>query len=110
MNSDLYQFINQASKDDKVIVTEEDWKQIKEAIDFIFPTFNKHLDDLFPYISLQAKRLCWLSKIGISPVGIAHILKRSRQAITNTRSKMNRLIAESSLPEKTFNDFIEKFS
>lgn len=110
MSSDIYQLINEASKDDKVVVTEEAWNQIKEAMDFMYPTFNKHLDEVFPYLSVQAKRLCWLSKMGVSPIGIAHILKRSRQAVTNTRSKMNRLIAESSLPEKTFDDFIENFS
>ena len=110
MSSDIYQLIDLASKDDKVLVTDENWNQIKEAIDLLYPTFNKHLSDVFPYLTLQARQLCWLSKIGVSPTGIAHILKRSRQSVTNTRTKMNKFIADSSLPEKTFDEFIENLS
>lgn len=110
MESELYSLIERASQNDTILVTDEDWRQIKEAIDFMYPTFNNHLNDVFPNISMQIRQLCWLSRIGISPVGIAHILKRSRQAISNTRSKLSRIITESSLPEKTFDDFIENFS
>ena len=48
--------------------------------------------------------------MGIKPVGIARILKRSRQAITNTRAKLNKVIADSSLPDTNLDDFLTNLS
>ena len=109
-NSQLYKLIVRASQNDTILLSEEDWVQLEEAIDFMYPTFNKYLSNVFPDMSLQTRQVCWLSKIGILPIGIAHIFKRSRQAITNTRTKLNKIIADSSLPEDNFDDFIINLS
>ena len=109
-NSQLYKLIVRASQNDTILLSEEDWVQLEEAIDFMYPTFNKYLRNVFPDMSLQTRQVCWLSKIGILPIGIAHIFKRSRQAITNTRTKLNKIIADSSLPEDNFDDFIINLS
>ncbi len=110
MDSSLYKLIQQAALDDTILIKDESWEKMQEAIDFMYPTFNTHLDDLFPSMNSNAKKLCWLTKIGISPTGIAHILKRSKQAITNTRTKLNKTIFELSLPENTFDEFIANLS
>lgn len=110
MNSHLYQLILQASQNDTILIQKEDWESIKEAINFMYPTFNQHLDQVFPFITMGGRQLCWLSKIGISPAGIARILKRSRQSITNLRTKLSKSISDLSLPEDNFDDFIKNIS
>lgn len=106
----LYKLIQQASVNDAIVVTENDWKEVWKAIDYMYPSFNRHLSDVFPGIAIQSRQLCWLTKMGIKPVGIARILKRSRQAITNTRAKLNKVIAESSLPDTDLDEFIINLS
>lgn len=108
--SDLYKLIQQASENDAILITENDWEEMWKAIDSMYPSFNKHLNDVFPGIAIQTRQLCWLTKIGIKPIGIARILKRSRQAITNTRTKLHRVIADSSLPDTNFDEFIANLS
>lgn len=108
--SELYKLIQQASENDAIVVTEKDWGEIWKAIDDMYPSFNKHLNDVFPGLLMQNRQLCWLTKIGIKPIGIARILKRSRQAISNTRTKMNGIIVDSSLPDTNFDDFIANLS
>ena len=110
MNSNLFQLIQQASQNDTILIQKGDWENIKEAINFMYPTFNQHLDQVFPFITMNVRQLCWLSKIGISPVGIARILKRSRQSITNLRTKLSKSISDLSLPEDNFDDFIKNLS
>lgn len=110
MESNLFRLIQQASLDETILIQEQDWKKINEAIDFMYPTFNKHLNEIFPYINVNAKQLCWLTKIGISPMGIARILKRSKQAISNMRTKLSKKIGELSLPGDNFDDFMKNFS
>ena len=102
----LYKLIQQASVNDAILITENDWEEIWKAVDYMFPSFNKHLSDVFPEITIQTRQLCWLTKMGIKPIGIARILKRSRQAITNTRAKLNKVIADSALPDTNLDDLI----
>ena len=109
-NGDLYKLIQQASVNDAILLTENDWEEVWKAVDYIYPSFNRHLSDIFPGIPIQTRQLCWLTKMGIKPIGIARILKRSRQAITNTRAKLNKIIADSSLPDTNIDDFIANLS
>ena len=110
MEGDLYQLIQQASVNNDITLTDDDWQEVCKAIDYMYPSFNKHLNDIFPGIAEHTRQLCWLTKIGIKPIGIARILKRTRQAITNTRAKLNKAIADSSLPDTNFDDFIANLS
>jgi len=106
----LYKLIQQASVNDAILITDSNWEEVWKAFDYMYPSFNKHLSDVFPGIAIQTRQLCWLTKMGIKPIGIARILKRSRQAITNTRAKLNRIIADSSLPDTNLDDFIANLS
>jgi len=106
----LYKLIQQASVNDAILITDSNWEEVWKAFDYMYPSFNKHLSDVFPGIAIQTRQLCWLTKMGIKPIGIARILKRSRQAITNTRTKLNRIIADSSLPDTNLDDFIANLS
>ena len=110
LDGNLYKLIHQASVDDEVILTDDEWKEGCKAIDYMYPSFNKHLNEIFPGMAVHIRQLCWLTKIGIKPVGIARILKRTRQAITNTRTKLNKVIADSSLPDTNIDDFIANLS
>ena len=106
----LYKLILQASVNDAILIADDDWEEVWKAIDYMYPSFNKHLSDVFPGIAIQTRQLCWLTKMGIKPIGIARILKRSRQAITNTRAKLNKVIVDSALPDTNLDDFIANLS
>ena len=110
LEGNLYKLIQQASVSNEITLTDDDWHEVCKAIDYMYPSFNKHLNDIFPGMAEHTLQLCWLTKIGIKPTGIARILKRTRQAITNTRAKLNKAIADSSLPDTNFDDFITNLS
>lgn len=110
VKSELYEHIQQAAADDTVLITDEDWLKIQDTIDFMYPTFNEHLSVLFPNLPTYVRQLCWLTKIGLQPGGIARILNRSKQAITNMRAKLSRQVHASGVSEGNFDEFIASLS
>mgnify|MGYP003307337478 FL=1 len=112
-NSEVYQELLQASKDETYNMTPMKhpgkWITIQEHIDSIYPDFTDRLHKLCPSLSDRDLQVCYLTKIGMSPSDISRVLQQSRQAITNTRKrimqKMGSLMAEKS----NFDDFIEEF-
>lgn len=90
--SELYQQIHQAAKDDNINISPISqpilWVSIQENQDILFSNFTKRLLEKCPDLSETEQQICWLSKLDIHPSGIARILKLSRQAITNARSRI----------------------
>lgn len=110
--SKLYQQILQAAKDDNINISPISqpvfWVSIQENLDYLFSDFTKRLLEKCPDLSETEQQICWLSKLNIQPSGIARILKLSRQAITNARS---RIIKKATFKEGrsiSFDHFIEK--
>lgn len=109
--SDLYHQILLASKDDNVNISPISqpvlWVSIQENLDFLFSGFTKRLMEECPDLSEIEQQICWLSKLDIQPSGIARILKLSRQAITNARSRIAKKIAGKEGDCANFAHFIE---
>lgn len=109
--SDLYHKILLAAKDDNINISPVSqpilWVSIQENLDFLFSGFTKRLMEECPDLSETEQQICWLSKLDIQPSGIARILKLSRQAITNARSRIAKKIAGKEGDCVNFTHFIE---
>ena len=76
--SDYYEQLQAAAKDDTIIISAENWKRIKEGMCSIYPNFNRHLEETFANLSEYERQICLLAKLDFTPTEISNILKRSR--------------------------------
>ena len=111
--SELYHQILEAAKDDNINISPVSqpvlWISIQENLDELYADFTKRLLAQFPDLSETEQQICWLSKLDIQPSSIARILKLSRQAITNARSRIAKKTASKEGETINFAHFIEKF-
>ena len=110
----IYKEFQQAARDEKINLQNEQsiakWEALKEAIDTAYPEFTEKLHLLCPSLSDKETKVCLLAKIGISPSGASIILKRTRQAVTNMRSRIFQKICSFNKDFKDFDDFINSLS
>lgn len=111
--SELYHQILQASKDDSINISPVGqpvlWVSIQENLDELYADFTKRLLAQCPDLSETEQQICWLSKLDIQPSGIARILKLSRQAITNARSRIVKKMTLKEGENANFAHFIVNF-
>lgn len=111
--SELYHQILQASKDDSINISPVSqpvlWVSIQENLDELYADFTKRLLAQCPDLSETEQQICWLSKLDIQPSGIARILKLSRQAITNARSRIVKKMTLKEGENANFAHFIVNF-
>ena len=111
--SSIYKEFKQAATDENINLYSDKyqfkWKELKEAIDKTYPHFMERLNMICPNLSVVETKVCLLTKIGISPIGIATILSYSRQGITNIRSRIYKKIYKLSGEYKNFDHFIDSF-
>ena len=84
------------------------WIALQQSIDEIYPHFTDHLKELNPSISHTELQVCWLTKAGISPSGIARVLNKTKQAITNIRSRLIKKFRIKEESRMNFDQFIEE--
>ena len=85
----------------------EKWVAIQEHIDVIYPLFTERIKQIHPSLSDTELQVCWLTKLGISPSGIARVMNLSKQAITNIRSRLTKKMKIRELDFANFDLFIE---
>ena len=112
-NSEVYQELLQASKDETYNMTPikhpGKWMTIQEHIDSIYPDFTDRLHKLCPTLSDRDLQVCYLAKLGMSPSDISRVLKQTRQAITNIRKRIMQKIEQITPNSSNFDHFIEDF-
>ena len=84
------------------------WIALQQSIDEIYPHFTDNLRELNPSLSYTELQVCWLTKIGISPSGIARVLNKTKQAITNIRSRLAKKLPFKEDSSMNFDQFIEE--
>lgn len=84
------------------------WIALQQSIDEIYPHFTDNLKELNPSISHIELQVCWLTKTGISPSGIARVLNKTKQAITNIRSRLIKKLRIKEESRMNFDQFIEE--
>ncbi|MBP3679083.1 MAG: tetratricopeptide repeat protein [Bacteroidaceae bacterium] len=111
-SSELYKEIWIASnnEDTNLALTKfpEKWVAIQDNIDRIYPDFTQRIKGFYPFLSDTELQVCWLTKIGISPSGIARVLNLSKQAITNIRSRLTQKMKIKESKWANFDHFIEE--
>ena len=105
--SSLYYLLQKAASNDNINVSMEDWERIQSTLDFVYPSFRKKLQDLYPKLSALEEQVCWLIKLSITPAGIARIVKRSNSAISNVRSRLHKKIHRTEGSTEMFDEFIK---
>ena len=109
IKSELYKEIWSASNEENAndINSPEKWASIQESIDNIYPGFTDRVYQLSPSLTPTELRVCWLTKIGIPPAGIARVLNLTKQAISNARSKLAKKMQQADGKPRTFDQLIE---
>jgi len=111
--STIYQEFKQAAINENINLCstklKNKWEELESAIDETYPHFIERLTLFCPKLSVVEKQVCLLTKAGISPIGIATILKYSRQGITNIRTRIHKRIQKAGKKYATFDVFIESF-
>lgn len=86
--SHIYRLFHEAD----VRITENDWTELRNAIDTTYANFTARLYALYPKISKQELYICYLIKIEIPVKDIAKIIGRSTSAITASRIRLYKKI------------------
>ena len=111
--SSIYQEFKQAAINEHINLCSTKfkykWEELESAINETYPHFIERLTLLCPKLSVVEKQVCLLTKAEISPIGIATILKYSRQGITNIRTRIHKRIQKTDKEYATFDVFIESF-
>lgn len=105
-HSDIYLHFHHVTKSSEL--KENDWKQLSEALDATFPNFLRHLYALYPKLSEQELRICYLIKIDLKRSSIAELLSRSVSAITNSLSRLYEKIHNKKGTPQQMEEIIQK--
>lgn len=68
-------------------LSDEVFHQLEDAIEQADPGFTRRLQE-FCRLTPQERRVCWLIRLGITPIGIAQLTAHSKQSVSNTRSRL----------------------
>lgn len=87
----------------------DDWQKLIIQIDKAYNNFTERLINFYPNISQQEMRISILIKIGISPMGIALLTDRSKQAITSARKSLYKKTHNQEGKAEDWDNFIRQF-
>lgn len=83
--SDIYSHFH---SQDSISITEQEWEELKIAIDDTYDNFTGQLYTLYPKLSTIEMRICLLIKISITVTNISMLLGRSKSTVSTARSKL----------------------
>lgn len=83
-NSDLYLRFHRADWRP----ARSDWQALVSQVDLLYPNFATRLDELFPWLDITDRRLCYLVKIQTRPGVIAELLCCSDTNVAMTRKRL----------------------
>lgn len=83
-NSDLYLRFHRADWRP----ARSDWQALVSQVDLLYPNFATRLDELFPWLDISDRRLCYLVKIQTRPGVIAELLCCSDTNVAMTRKRL----------------------
>ena len=90
--SDIYALFHQGEKD-YTKVTEDDWAALRIALDKAYPQFTDRLYELYPKLSQKELYVCYLIKLSLNCMSMAHILFCTPSAITQIRKRLYKKIS-----------------
>lgn len=102
----IYRFFREWNVETCGNITQDKWDELRVAVDTVYPRFTDRLLLLYPKLSEQELRICYLIKIGIGVKTIALMLNKSISAITNARTRMNKKLRGVDGKAEQFDQFI----
>lgn len=97
--SDIYIYFHSRNSYSDAI-TEQEWNELKSAIDDTYDNFTGQLYTLCPKLSITEVRICYLVKISVTVTNISLLLARSKSTISTARNKLyEKLQGEKGTPE-----------
>lgn len=87
-------------------LTDDKWEELRTAINKVSSNFDGRLRQMYPKISEDDLRLCYLVKTNISPKAIAVIFNCSPQSVTSKRTRLYEKIFKKKGTTKDFDEFI----
>lgn len=92
----------------KIKISSSDWQELNKAIDEAYNQFSQRLQELYPVTDIELK-VCLLLKIGLSPLQIAIITIRSKQAISSIRKRLYKKLFNDDGNTDQLDSFIRNF-
>lgn len=86
--SRIYLRFHNACHDNGINLTDNDWVELAKAINEAYPNFSEKLYTYCPKISTMELNICCLIKISIPTSDIATLVRRSRSAVTLSRTRL----------------------
>lgn len=90
--SHIYLLFHKAGKDENIKITDKDWSALQLEIDKTYHNFTNRLYSLYPKLSILELRICYLVKISMQVTDIAHLVNRSKSAISLARTRLYKKI------------------
>lgn len=87
-------------------VSDDEWMALKAIVNDTYPKFSERLLSILPKISDLELNVCYLVKIHLPMQNIAWAIKRTKQAVTMTRSRLYEKMHGEPGSTKDFDDFI----
>lgn len=114
--SDIYRKFHSVQKEEeeekeeekKIRISNSDWQELNKAIDEAYNQFSQRLQELYPVTDIELK-VCLLLKIGLSPLQIAIITIRSKQAISSIRKRLYKKLFNDDGNTDQLDSFIRNF-
>ena len=63
----------------------EDWEELFQLINAIYPSFAQKLQEAYPKIPIQMERLCYLVRIHVKPSRLSMLLNHSNISVLRKR-------------------------
>lgn len=87
-------------------LSENDWKEIKEEINYVYLDFTDRLVKMIPNLVEEEVRFCCLLKMGLDTNELAVLLDINTTSVDRRRSRLNRKIREIN-PNVSWSDFLQ---
>ena len=104
----LYEFLRRAALDDSILLRTDDWKHVEREINALWPDFGRKLYGYGVNLSDTERRICWMARMNIPPLGMATILKRTKAAISLARSRLYKKLLHTPGSGKMLDEFLRK--
>ena len=106
--TDVYKRFQAVNKEGSEKVREADWKELRIVIDEAYNQFSSRLYELYPIKETEMK-VCLLLKIELSPLQIATVTMRSKQAVSSIRKRLYKKLFNKEGSIEEFDNFIRHF-
>lgn len=109
--SDIYKKFHRVRKEGEEKepkINNTDWQELIRITDETYDQFRQRLQGLYPMTDIEL-RVCLLIKIGLSPLQIATITIRSKQAISSIRKRLYSKLFNEEGNTAQWDNFIQNF-